>query len=66
MKISEVNIIFCDLIDYLYLHLSVMEKLSFDLSKYRDINPLFTEQWLEKNYIFVSFKNLFIAIYNMA
>ena len=48
MKISEVNIIFYDLIDHLYLHLSVMEKLPFDLSKYSNINPLFTEQWLEK------------------
>ena len=48
MKISEVNIIFYDLIDHLYLHLSVMAKLPFDLSKYSDINPLFTEQWLKK------------------
>ena len=48
MKISEVNITFYDLIDHLYLHLSVMEKLPFDLSKYSDINPLFTEQWLKK------------------
>ena len=48
MKISEVNIIFCDLIDHLYLHLSATEKLSFNLRKYKDINLLFTEQWLEK------------------
>ena len=48
MKISEVNVIFYDLIDHLYLHLSVMEKLPFDLNKYRDINPLFTEKWLKK------------------
>ena len=48
MKISEINMIFCDLIDHLYLHLSVMEKLPFDLRKYSDINPLFTEQWLKK------------------
>ena len=48
MKISEVNIIFYDLIDHLYLHLSVMEKLPFDLNKYRDINPLFTEKRLKK------------------
>ena len=48
MKISEVNMIFYDLIEHLYLHLSVMEKLPFDLSKYSDINPLFTEQSLKK------------------
>ena len=48
MKISEINVIFYDLIDHLYLHLSVMEKLPFDLNKCKDINPLFSEQWLKK------------------
>ena len=48
MKMSEVNMIFCDLIDHLHLHLSVIEKLSFDLRKYSDINPLFTEKQLKK------------------
>ena len=49
MEISEINIIFHDLIDHLCLHLSATEKLSFDLiGKCSDINPLFTEQWLKK------------------
>ena len=48
MKMSEVNMIFYDLIDHLYLHLSVMEILPYDLRKYSDINPLFTEQRLKK------------------
>ena len=48
MKMSEVNMIFYDLIDHLYLHLSAIEKLPFDLRKYSDTNPLFTEQWLKK------------------
>ena len=49
MKMSEVNMIFYDLIDHLYLHLSATEKLSFNLiEKCGDINPLFTEQWLNK------------------
>ena len=49
MKISEINIIFHNLIDYLCLHLSATEKLSFDLiGKCSDINPLFTELWLKK------------------
>ena len=48
MKISEVNMIFYDLIDHLYLHLSVMEKLPVDLRKYSDINSLCTEQQLKK------------------
>ena len=49
MKISEVNMIFYDLIDYLYLHLSATEKLPFDLiGKCSDINPPFTELWLKK------------------
>ena len=46
MKMSEVNMIFNDLIDYLYLQLSAAEKLPFDLETYSSINPLFTEQWL--------------------
>ena len=49
MKASEVNMIFYDLIDHLYLHLSVTEKLPFDLiGKCKAVNPLFTEQWLKK------------------
>ena len=48
MKMSEVNMIFCDLIDYLYLQLSAAEKLPFDLETYSSINPLFTEKWLGK------------------
>ena len=49
MKISKVNLVFHDLIDHLYLHLSATEKLSFDLiGKYSDINPPFTEQQLKK------------------
>ena len=45
---SEVNMIFYDLIDHLYLHLSVTEKFPFNLEKYSAINPLFTKQWLRK------------------
>ena len=49
MKISEVNIIFHDLIDHLYLHLSATEKLSFNLIEIcGDIIPLFTERWLKR------------------
>ena len=49
MKISEVNMIFYDLIDYLYLHLSAKEKMSFDLiGKCGDVNPLLTKQWFKK------------------
>ena len=49
MKTSEVNMIFYDLIDHLYLHLSATEKLPFDLiGKCSDINPPFTEWWLKK------------------
>ena len=48
MKMSEVNMIFYDLVDYLYLQLSAAEKLPFDLETYGSINPLFTEQWLGK------------------
>ena len=48
MKISEVNMIFHDLIDYLYLYLSATVKLPFNVEKYRCINPLFTKQWLRK------------------
>ena len=40
--------IFYDLIDYLYLHLSATEKLSFKLiEKWSDINPPFTDQLLK-------------------
>ena len=46
---SEVNMMFYNLIDYLYLHLSATEKLSFNMiGRFSDINPLFTEQWLRK------------------
>ena len=46
---SEVDMIFYDLIDHLYLHLSAAEKLPFDLiGKCSDINPPFTEWWLKK------------------
>ena len=39
MKVSEVNLIFNDLVDHLYLNLSATEKLSFDLiGKCRNIN----------------------------
>ena len=45
---SEVNMIFYDLVDYLYLYLSAKEKLSFDLiGKCGDINPPLTELWLK-------------------
>ena len=44
---SEVNMIFYDIVDHLYLHLSATEKLPFDLRKCSDINPLFTEQRLK-------------------
>ena len=48
MKVSEVNVIFYDLVDHFCLHLSATEKLSFDLiGKCSDINPLFAEQWLK-------------------
>ena len=41
--------IFYDLVDHLYLHLSATEKLLFDLiGKCSDINPPFTEWWLKK------------------
>ena len=45
MKLSDVNIVFYDLIDHLYLCLTATEKCSFNFS---DINPLFTKQWLKK------------------
>ena len=49
MKVSEVNMIFYDLIDHLYLHLSATEKLPFDLiGKCSDINPPCTKWWLKK------------------
>ena len=52
MEMSEVNVIFYDLIDHLYLQLSAMENLSFDLiEKCGIINPLFTNQWLQKRKI---------------
>ena len=57
MKISEVNLVFYDLIDHLYLHLSATEKLPYDLiGKYSDINPLFTEQQLIKTKTLYLFK----------
>ena len=48
MKISEVNVIFNDLIDHLLLYLSAAEKISFDLRKCSDINPLFAKKHLQK------------------
>ena len=49
MEMSEVNMIFYDLIDHFYLYLSATEKLPFDLiGKCSDINPPFTELWLKK------------------
>ena len=48
MKASEVNIIFYNLIDYLYLHLSATEKISFDLSKHCNVNQMDLKQWLKK------------------
>ena len=48
MKISEINMIFNDLIDHLLLYLSAAENLSFDLSKCSDVNSLFTEKHLQK------------------
>ena len=49
MKLSEVNIVFFDLVDHLYLHLSATEKFSFNLYKMcNDISPPFTEQWLKR------------------
>ena len=49
MKTSEVNMIFYDLIDHLFLYLSATEKLPFNLiGKCNDINPPFTEWWLKK------------------
>ena len=45
MEMSEVNLIFYDLIDYLCLYLSAAEKISFDLiEKYSDFNSPFNEQ----------------------
>ena len=45
---SEVNMMFYDLVDHLYLHLSATKKLSFDMiGKFSEINPMFTEQWLK-------------------
>ena len=46
MGMSEVNVIFYDLIDLLYLQLSATEKYSFDLREYvyNNIHPL----WLKK------------------
>ena len=49
MKVSEVNLIFNDLVDHLYLNLSATEKLSFDLiGKCGDINSPFMEKWYDK------------------
>ena len=46
MEISEVNVIFNDLIDFLYLNLSATEKFSFDLiGKCNDINSSFMGKW---------------------
>ena len=47
MKISEINMIFYDLVDHLYLHLSATEEFSFDLlNECEDINLSFIKRWL--------------------
>ena len=51
MKTSEVNIIFYDLIEHLFVNLSATEELDFGLMKlleYGNINPLFTKPHLTK------------------
>ena len=49
MKVSEVNLIFNDLVDHLYLNLSATENFSFDsISKCSDINLPFMEKWYGK------------------
>ena len=48
MKMSEVHMIFYDLIDHLCLHLSATEKFSFDVIRKCTVNSSFTEQWLRK------------------
>ena len=48
MEMSEVDITFYNLIDYLFSHLSATEKLPFDVEAYSNINPMFTKQWLRK------------------
>ena len=48
MKISEVNIIFYNLIDHLCLCLSATEKFSFDLKKYSNVDQLLTDQIFKK------------------
>ena len=49
MKVSEVDMIFNDLVDHLYLNLSATEKFSFDLiGKYTDINSSLIKEWYEK------------------
>ena len=61
MKLTDVNLVFYDLIDYLYLCLSATEKYSFDFS---DVNPLFTKQWLKtvkSLYLFKMYLLLFIT-----
>ena len=46
MKMSEVNMLFYDLIDHLYLNLVAIENVDL-IEKCSNINPLFTEQWLK-------------------
>ena len=48
MKISEVHMVFYDLVDHLYLRLCATKKLSFDVIRKCTINSSFTEQWLSK------------------
>ena len=45
---SEVNLIFYNLIDHLCSCLSATEKFSFDFKKYSNVDQLFTEQKLKK------------------
>ena len=45
MKMSEVHMVFYDLVDHLFLHLCATEKLSFDVIRKCTVN---LEQWLRK------------------
>ena len=48
MKMSEVHMIFYDLVDHLHLHLCAIKKFSFDVIRECVVNSPFTEQWLRK------------------
>ena len=45
MKMSEVHMVFYDLVDHLFLHLCATEKFSFDVIRKCTVN---SEQWLRK------------------